>query len=188
MNTKNNQRFRDSELRMAEAMLSIMKHTELSKITVRKICEQAGVNRSTFYAHFSDIYDMIDKMEMELRKELIHGYRTDDRKHQFLSTESFLPFLKHIKKHRDFYKINLQTRTSFPLPQGFEPLWSEHIKPVFQKAGIRSENKMMYYFVYFQAGFTMVLKRWVDTGCQEPETEVASIIRSCLPPALLAFS
>lgn len=69
MNTKNNKRFHDTEIRMEAAMLEIMKNTEFEKITVKKICEKAEVNRSTFYAHFIDIYDMIDKMEKELSKE-----------------------------------------------------------------------------------------------------------------------
>lgn len=63
MNTKNNQRYRETEIRMDAAMLELMKHTEFEKITVKKICETAGVNRSTFYAHFTDIYDMLDRME-----------------------------------------------------------------------------------------------------------------------------
>ncbi|MBO5473038.1 MAG: TetR family transcriptional regulator [Lachnospiraceae bacterium] len=42
-----------------------MKSTAFEKITVKKLCEKAEVNRSTFYAHFTDIYDMLDKMEKE---------------------------------------------------------------------------------------------------------------------------
>jgi len=41
------------------------------------------------------------------------------------------------------------------------------IKPYCQKIGFKSENEMMYYFVYFQAGFTMMLKRWVDNDFNE---------------------
>ena len=55
MNTKNNQRYQETEIRMEAAMLKLMEHTDFEKITVKKICETAGVNRSTFYAHFTDI-------------------------------------------------------------------------------------------------------------------------------------
>ena len=70
MNTKNNQRFKDTEIRMQSVMLELMKYMEFEKITVKKICEKAQVNRSTFYAHFIDINDMLDKMEQTLREEL----------------------------------------------------------------------------------------------------------------------
>ena len=182
MNTKNNKRFHDTEIRMEAAMLEIMKNTEFEKITVKKICEKAEINRSTFYAHFIDIYDMIDKMEKELSKELLNQYSAYSEL-QVFSEESFIPFLRHIKKHKYFYKINLQTRKDFPLKQGFERLW-EVIKNICIQNGITSDEEIMYYLIYFQAGFTMTLKHWVDTDCKEDEAKLAKIIRKCIPSTL----
>ena len=71
MNTKNNQRFKDTEIRMQSVMLELMKYMEFEKITVKKICEKAQVNRSTFYAHFIDINDMLDKMEQTHSRRVI---------------------------------------------------------------------------------------------------------------------
>ncbi|WP_294578075.1 TetR/AcrR family transcriptional regulator [uncultured Thomasclavelia sp.] len=182
MNKKNNQRFRETEIRMESAMLELMKTMEFEKITVKKICEQAQVNRSTFYAHFIDIYDMLDKMEKELRKELLESYDTKDN--LIFSKSSFINFLKHIKKHKYFYKINLQNRKSFPLQQGYEPLMAI-IKEHCYRAGIIDNDEIMYYFIYFQAGFTMTLKHWVDTNCKLSEAEIATIIENCLPAVLV---
>ena len=181
MNTKNNKRFYETEIRMESAMLEIMKSTEFEKITVKRICEKANVNRSTFYAHFIDIYDMIDKMEIELSKELLNQYI--ENKTEILSEQSLIPFLKHIKKHQYFYKKNLQTRKEFPIKRGFDRLW-EIIKNICIEKGISSDEEIMYYLIYFQAGFTMVLKHWLDTGCKEDEIELAKIIKNSIPIAL----
>lgn len=184
LNTKNNQRFRETELRMESAMLDIMKTKDFEKITVKKICEKAKVNRSTFYAHFIDIYDMLNKMEVELRSEMLNNYSPDNKQeYEIFSEESFILFFKHIKKHKYFYRINLQTRKNFPLEQGYEQLWSI-IEPLCKQAGITSDEEIMYYFVYFQAGFTMILKRWVDTDCKEDEIQLAKIIENCIPNVL----
>lgn len=185
LNVKNNQRFRETEVRMESAMLELMKNTEFDKITVKKICEEAKVNRSTFYAHFIDIYDMLDKMEEELRKEMLDSYSDGNtEEYQMFSEKSFIRFLSHIKKHKYFYKINLQTRTKFPLKQGYKQLWAI-IHPLCEKAGITSNDEIMYYFVCFQAGFTMTLKRWVDTDCKEKEEELAKILEGCIPTILV---
>lgn len=184
MNIKNNRRFHDTEVRMEAAMLDIMKDTDFEKITVKKICEKAKVNRSTFYAHFIDIYDMLDKMEVELRKELLNSYSNrSEQECQIFSEQSFIRFLNHIKRHKYFYRINLQTRNRFPLEQGYEQLWAI-IQPLCEQAGITSNDEIMYYFVCFQAGFTMILKRWVDTDCKEEEKDLAKIIKSCIPAIL----
>ena len=184
MNTKNNQRFQETEVRMEVAMLDIMKHMDFEKITVKRICEKAEVNRSTLYAHFVDIYDMLDKMEDYLGRELLKNYASVpmDEKYMF-SEQSFLPFLRHIRKHSYFYRINLQNRKAYPIKQGYEPLW-RIIRQRCERAGIGSEEDMMYYFISFQAGFTMILKHWVDTGCKKAETDVAAIIENCIPAVL----
>lgn len=185
MNTKNNQRFRDTEIKMEASMLRLMKKYDFDKITVKKICEESKVNRSTFYAHFTDIYDMLNKMETELRRELIESFKQDkkDEKNTMFSEESFIKFLEHIEKHKYFYKINLNTRKSFPIEDGFEQLYPI-IEKRSQKAGIYSRDEIMYYYVSFQAGFTMILKRWVDNDCKERKDQIAKIIKNCIPSIL----
>lgn len=185
MNTRNNQRFRDMDTKLKEALLELLRKMDFEKITVKMVCETAGVNRSTFYAHYSDLYEMMDQMEEHLNRELLESYESDEAPGgPGLPDWPFIPFLRHIRKHAYFYRITLQQRRSFPLKQGYEGLWNQIIKPGCQAAGITSEAEMMYYFVYFQAGFTMVLKRWVDTGCRESEEELAEIIERCIPAVL----
>lgn len=182
MNTPNNIRFRKIETRMEAAMLELMKDTEFEKITVKKICEKADVNRSTFYAHFIDIYDMLEKMESHLHQELIDSLPVYSIPENMMFSEQLtIIFLQHIRKHKYFYRIALKTRKDFPLKQGYEPMWNQVIKPRCEKAGISSEEEMMYYFVYFQAGFTMLLKRWVETDCKENESELSNLLQNCIP-------
>lgn len=180
MNTKNNQRYQEMAARMEAAMLQLMETTAPDKITVKKICETACVNRSTFYAHYLDIFDMVEKMETHLQRELLASYPESDLP-AFLPGSSLIPFLTHIRRHQPFYRIALKTRQEFPLKQGYEQMWRLVIRPRCERAGITSESEMMYYFVYFQSGFTYALRHWVDHGCQESEETIAAILESCLP-------
>ena len=180
MNKKNNRQYQGSAVRMEVALLELMNQFPFEKITVKTICDRAGVNRSTFYAHYTDIYDMIEQMENNLRKELMEGYPVPG-KVKPLSVESFLPFLVFIRNHRDFYRIALKTRREFPIKQGFEPLWNQIIKPLCLKAGIMSEKEMMFYWIGFQAGFTMILKYWVENDCKESAEQLAEIIHNVIP-------
>ena len=182
MNTKNNQRFRDMDKKLKATMLELLETTDFEKITVKSICETAHVKRSTFYAHYSDVYEIMEQMEEHLNEELLESYSdSPQEKDSVFPLWPFIPFLRHIKKHACFYRTALKQRRDFPLKQGYEPMWNQIIKPKCIAAGITSESEMLYYFVYFQAGFTMVLRRWVDTGCQESEEAVARIIENCIP-------
>lgn len=181
MNIKNNERFQNTEIKVQQALLEILQCKDFSKITVREICSLAHINRSTFYAHYWDIYDLIDKTECTIHKKLLSIYiGTGITKTNFLTSKYITIFLKFIYQYRNFYRVRLQTRKNFPIEQGFEPLWNNIIKPYCQKIGFESENEMMYYFVYLQAGFTMMLKRWVDNDFNESPEELSEIILKCI--------
>ena len=54
-----------------QIFLKQLESKSLDKITIKDIIEEAGINRNTFYYHFKDIYDLIDKIfEEELEKNL----------------------------------------------------------------------------------------------------------------------
>lgn len=181
MNTKNNKRFKNTEIIMEACTLELMKKHNIEKITVKKVCEKAGVNRSTFYAHFSDIYDLFDKMEDTLSKELLSKFDADSK---IFSIETLTIFLSHIKKHKYFYNIVLPTRTDFPTDRGYDLLLNEVIRPLCAKSNITDENEILYYLISFQAGFTNILKEWVKNDCRQSEEKIAMIIKNCIPIVL----
>ena len=47
---------------IADAFLALRRKKPLERITVRELCEAAGINKSTFYTHYRDIYDLSDAM------------------------------------------------------------------------------------------------------------------------------
>ena len=59
MNTKNNQQYKDSEKRMQDALMELTESQELADVTVMDICKKAHINRTTFYAHYEDTYDLM---------------------------------------------------------------------------------------------------------------------------------
>lgn len=180
MNTKNNQRYRDMDICMKAAMLELMQQMDFEKITVKDICNRAGVNRSTFYAHYTDIYQMLDENEEYLSKGLI----AEVKKEKGCTCEDsspFLPYLRYMKQHQYFYRVVLQNRKTMPVKKSFAPLWEQLVAPQCRAAGIANEETLLYYEVSFQAGVSAVLQHWIETGCTMPEAELAIILEQCTP-------
>lgn len=182
MNTKNNQRYQDMDHRMKTVLLHLLQTKDFEKITVREICEEAGVNRSTFYAHYQDIYEMMEQMEDRLNDELIERYR-DVRLNPDapLSEDALLPLLSHIRDHQYFYRVVMPYRRDNPTRMTANPVWRFLMDPVLEHAGIVSEADQEYYRIYFQSGSMMVIKHWIETGCTTPEDNMARLLCSCIP-------
>ena len=98
MNTKNNQRTRLSKILLKNALMDALKEKgSVNKISVRDLCERAELNRSTFYAHYSEPKDLLEELEEEIlqsTKEHLEkiGAENDLGAHKYISS-----FLKYIK-------------------------------------------------------------------------------------------
>ena len=56
---------------IAKALTDLLQERPIEKITIKDITDRCGINRQTFYYHFSDIYDLMEwTMDKELRKAL----------------------------------------------------------------------------------------------------------------------
>ena len=78
------------------AFIELRSHKELERITIKELCEKAQINKSTFYAHYQDIYHLSDTLETEvvvsIMENLTHPERVLDDT-AFFSRELFMGFL-----------------------------------------------------------------------------------------------
>lgn len=60
------------------AFIELRSKKALERISVKELCELANINKSTFYAHYLDIYDLSDKIENEIAEQVMQGIDIDD--------------------------------------------------------------------------------------------------------------
>lgn len=82
-----------TKLWIADKMREIMKRKPLSKIRVTEICEAAGIERPTFYYHFTDKYDLVAWIFCH------KAYETD-----VISVESSAKAMSQMKNDIIFYR------------------------------------------------------------------------------------
>lgn len=61
---------------LKDSLMELMADKPVAKITIKELCENADINRSTFYAHYTDPYDLLRSIEAEAiawAEEAIHG-------------------------------------------------------------------------------------------------------------------
>lgn len=62
---KTDARVRYTRKVIQDAFLDILKEKPISRITVKEVCDKAEINRGTFYKHYQDCYDLLDKIGEE---------------------------------------------------------------------------------------------------------------------------
>ena len=124
------------------AFLELMKEKPYTKISVREITEKADINRSTFYLHYQDIYDLLNKIETRITediKETIFQIRREDYvpgRHPF-----HVLVFRELMQHEEIFRIllskngdidfiyKLATTMGEGLYQGWSSYYSGHIPP-----------------------------------------------------------
>ena len=95
MNTKNNRRRRQSVERLETMFMDLLQEMELREIAVADLCKRCGLNRSTFYANYLDIYDMAEKVRKRLEEEVVFLFDPEN-----ISGSDYLNLFRHMRENR----------------------------------------------------------------------------------------
>lgn len=69
-NASDDLRYTKTEQCLRVAMISLLEQKPLNKISIVELCRNAGVNKSTFYLHYRDIYDYYDRLTQSVADEI----------------------------------------------------------------------------------------------------------------------
>lgn len=166
MNTKNNKRRRDSVEKIEKAFVELLQTRELKDITVSDIIKLTGLNRSTFYANFLDIYDLADKLREKLEKDFsaVFSDESEDRE-----KSGAVKMFTHIKENQLFYK------TYFRL--NYDSKHDIYIYDVKRAQQDFDNKNIKYHIEFFRNGINAIIKMWLAEGCKESPEEMAEILK-----------
>jgi len=180
MNTARNQLHRETEGKLRAALLFFMEQEK--EPTVGQLCEKAGINRSTFYRHYMDVAELMEKTEEEIQQGLFgHIYGIADEDGLRMSEKLMETIVTYMGENRHFYKTFLRSHSGPLAGARWQKFWDSMLVPRFRYHGVRNEAHMRYFFEYTKAGFTRVLVCWLDQGCPESPKELAEVLYKMLP-------
>ncbi len=166
MNVKNNKRRKASMEKIEKAFIELLQTSEIKDITVSDIIKNTGLNRSTFYANYIDIFDLADKTREKLENEFSNLFADYD---YFNEHSGALKMFTHIKENQLFYK------TYFKLCYDEKHLISIYDTSRAEKEHIESNIK--YHIEFFRNGLNAIIKLWLKNGCQESPEEMAEVLK-----------
>lgn len=110
MSIKNDPRVERTKVMFEEALLDIMEEKEYKKITVREISEKSTLNRATFYLHYYDKDDLLEKMLDEALQDLRISVEVKDLEYKYEGNYPhpiFIRLFEKIAQRARFYQIML---------------------------------------------------------------------------------
>lgn len=68
---KSESKYFATAVRMDEAFLRLLEKKDFAYITVKELCETAGVNRSTFYLHYETMADLLSESAQYMNEQFL---------------------------------------------------------------------------------------------------------------------
>lgn len=126
---------------LKDAFVELLQEMDIEKISVNRIAERATINRVTFYLHYRDIPDMLEKMADEMIED-INGILNHAPGNQNPTEEEDWPLLlnllEHIAEHAKFYKVILASKRTPIFTERLLKLLTELITARVERMGSES--------------------------------------------------
>lgn len=154
-----------------DAFCELMENLPINKITVKQICSLADVNRSTFYAHYCDQYDLFEEIQEDIisitpkvslyEKDPIHKNLTN--------------LFEFIEENKRIYKILFKNSTGlFFRNRILNKLFNRDDKDIdWIKSEMELGSQMHFKMLMCAFGGITMVEKWIFDEIQASPKELA---------------
>lgn len=191
---KSESKYFNTALSMDKALIALLEVKDLEYITVKEICEKAGVNRSTFYLHYETIADLVNETMENVNKHFLSYFTSEtndfinmidskDLKKLILITQDYLlPYLRFISENKIIYRAAFRNPNEMQSNLKYNDLKKYIIEPILKKFEVPDLFRK-YYIAYYIEGIAAIIKEWLNNDCRDSIETIAAIIEDCVIPS-----
>ena len=181
----------NTAVRFDKALLSLLEKKPFEYITISEICEDAGVNRSTFYLHYENTADLLKEattyvldnfasyfsVDME---SIASKYENCDLQELNFINEKYLhPYLSFIKENQRLFAAVLSQPTVFESKAIFQRLFDDVFNPILDRFHY-PRDEQHYVMMFYLNGITAIITEWLKEDCRKSIEDISSIIHYCI--------
>lgn len=176
-NEKGDRRVRYTKMVIRESFLDLLRTKDISQISIKEICEMADINRATFYSHYQDPYDLMEKIEAQLFEnigECINDYRekSADQTPVHLVEQIF----DYISENAKLCRLLLSERGNINFQKRIMNLvYDKKLMELSHGAGIPKEEAD-YIDSFILTGCIGVIQKWLDDDMKKSPRYMAEFL------------
>ncbi len=187
---KNESKYFNTAVKMNTALIQLLEKKDFEYITIKEICETAGVNRSTFYLHYESTDDLLKEATKHItdgfltyfdvdETKLISQCETSDLKDlMFITPEYITPYLTYIKENQRIFKTAIKHFGSLRFDNVYDRMFKYVFNPILERFNFPKETRA-YVMKFYLNGVNSIAMEWLNNGCKESVESITEIIIRC---------
>lgn len=176
--SETNKRVANTKKAISDALLLLLESKPKNKISIKELSEAAGINRKTFYAHYSCVEDVLLEIEDEIVTNISDFVKSCVMEEYGLNPYLFLQYVHSIYSSNPAFFETIMSKRNYHYI-------AEKIKHVFKEQIMETMNipddKMLetnFQIEFFLSGITSVYVEWQKLGKPCPFEKVSEFLVS----------
>lgn len=177
MEKKVDRRVKYTLMVIKNSFIKLLKEKSISKITIKEICEEADINRATFYAHFRDQQDLLHQIESDVMKDIKQFLKSYDfDKNILYPIDATEKILEYIGENAELFSLLLNSNGDIKFHQEvIDIIGKQHFIPIMDSDTLKDDDKE-YIFHFLACGAVGSIQMWLNDGMKKPAREMAELI------------
>ena len=177
--------------RMDVAFLTLLEKKDFAYITVKEICEAAGVNRSTFYLHYETMADLLSESVSHMNEQFLTYIKKDSQTfvtklrdcpldELYLITPEYLtPYLGYIEQHKRLFRTATENAAVLGMDKSYDRMFRHVFTPILDRYGIPQQDRR-YIMAFYIQGLMAIISEWLRNDCADSIAYVVDMIQRCV--------
>ncbi|HHV59731.1 MAG TPA: TetR/AcrR family transcriptional regulator [Clostridiaceae bacterium] len=162
---------------LKESLINLLEKKDISKITIKEICDDADINRATFYSHYNDQYDLLRKIEDELLNNVSDYiealYKADNSRDDVSLVEEIF---EYIKQNGKLCRLLLNERGDLNFQKKVMMLvYDRIVNELTDNNNITKEDAECIYS-FFITGCVGLVQKWLNDGMKKSARYMAEMV------------
>ncbi len=188
---KSESKYFATAVRMDEAFLTLLEKKDFDYITVKEICEVAGVNRSTFYLHYETMADLLSESVSHMNEQFLAYMKRDSQTfvtklrdcpldELYLITPEYLtPYLGYIEQHKRLFRTATENAAVLGMDKSYDRMFCHVFTPILDRYGIPQQDRR-YIMAFYIQGLMAIISEWLKNDCADSIGYVVNMIQRCV--------
>ncbi|WP_117168100.1 TetR/AcrR family transcriptional regulator [Paraliobacillus sediminis] len=178
MNSKIDRRKKYTRMVLKESLMKLLKQKSISTVTVKEICALADINRSTFYAHYLDQFDLLNQIEEEIIVDMNDKLMAYDHHQDDESLQMTERIIEYVAQNSDVCTTLFGEHGDSTFKKRVIIVASEHTVKNWLSIYPIDPEISEYASMFAISGSIHVLENWLKNGMDKSPKEIAELINN----------
>ena len=173
---KQDARVRYTKMVIRNSLLELLRTKPIAKITVTEICERAGINRATFYAHYSDPSDLLHALELEVIEDVTRWVKPALTAVGSDLKDVLTRLIEYVGENADICSLLLSDRGDNSFQSKVVSVIEGQFISSWASARKISQEEAEYLYTFIALGSVGLIRKWLAEAAKKPASDIAELI------------